>query len=74
MMSHTLLGGSQALSYGTFHLLQWPALVLAVTVLIIVFFILASIVPLSPKHEARHAHEPRHAKVGTPSGGDGETP
>jgi len=67
-MSYSPLEGKQALSYDTFHLLPWPALFLATAVLIIVYLIFASIV--TPTREARHIHEPRHAKAGSPASGE----
>ncbi len=71
MVSSSPLEGNQALSYDTFHLLPWPALFLATAVLIIVFLIFLSIA--TPKREARHVHEPRHAKAGSAASGQRRT-
>jgi hypothetical protein len=67
MMSYMPLGESRALSFGSLDFpVTWPVIAFATAAIGLLVLVFVSIV-ITPRHGARHAHVPRHAKADTAS-------
>ncbi len=70
MMTYTPLAGKQALPLGMPGFsASWQIIIFAVSAIILLALVIALIIAFTPKHGARHAHGPRHAKAETTHAG-----
>ena len=70
MTTHTPLGGNQALSLGLPDFsASWPVIAFAAGAIILFALAAVLMIAFMPRHGARHAHGPRHAKPETTSMG-----
>jgi hypothetical protein len=75
MMTYTPLGGKQVLSLGIPHFsASWPVIGSISGAVILVALVAALLIAFMPRHGARHAYGPRHARPENMSANERQRP